>query len=127
MRTKVPIPGLALSVVGSVVSTASIRRSGSMSQKGDERGMREQYVSRLAVIAVSMWVVAGSFLAGSWAAYFLVGDGPFLPRLCAWSAAVFALAALAVHIRRMTCRVLALIRHASGLDSGERESLRVLR
>lgn len=88
--------------------------------------MREQYVSRTAVATAALWAAAGVALVGAWVAYFATKAGSLLPRLCMVTAVVLAIAALTTHIRWMTCRVMTLIRHTSGLDgdSGRLHSIR---
>lgn len=90
--------------------------------------MNERYVSGLQLLAGVLWTLAFGLLAAAWVTWHRVGDDSFLPRLCAWSACVASLAALAVYARRLTCRVMALIRSTSGLDDeGRRSDLRSIR
>lgn len=89
--------------------------------------MNEQYVSRLALLAVAMWATVGVMIAAAWTVVMLTDPSAgLLGAMLAASGIALSVCAAVLSIRRMACRVCALIRHTSGLDGGS-DGLRSVR
>lgn len=82
--------------------------------------MDDKYVSGATVLAGVLWVLAGICLIGSWAAWGLFAD-PLASHLMIGTGIMLSLGAVVAHVKRMTCRICALVRLSSSATN-EREA-----
>lgn len=82
--------------------------------------MDDKYVSGATVLAGVLWTLAGLCLVGSWAAWGLY-EASMVSHLLIGTGLMLSLGAVVAHMKRMTCRVLTLIR-SSGRRAAESQA-----